>query len=280
MRIITKAAELARTGTATRAAVMTMGALHEGHLALVRAARETADEVVVTVFVNPLQFNDPADLERYPRDLEADRNLLEPLGVDVLFAPSADEVYPGGRPVVTVSAGRIGEIYEGEYRPGHFDGVLTVVLKLMNLTRPDAAFFGAKDAQQLIAIRRMVSDLNVGVEIVGVPTVREADGLALSSRNVFLSPAEREDALSLSRALRTASDAVASGASLPDVVAAGRAVLDPVRSVRVEYLAVLDPASAEGVGGDYRGEAVIAVAAHVGATRLIDNMTTVIGGSS
>lgn len=279
MRIVTTAADLARSGTASRAVVMTMGALHEGHLALVRAARAAADEVVVTVFVNPLQFDDPADLERYPRDLDADLALLEPLGVDLVFTPSAEEVYPGGAPVVTVSAGRIGRIYEGECRPGHFDGMLTVVLKLLHLTRPDAAFFGAKDAQQLIAVRRMVRDLNVGVEITGVPTVREPDGLALSSRNVFLSPAERTAALALYRALRTASDAVGGGGSPSAAVAAGRAVLDRVPSVRVDYLAVLDPASAEGVADDHRGEAVIAVAAHVGAIRLIDNVTVVCGGA-
>lgn len=278
MRIVTSASEVARAGGGTRAVVMTMGALHEGHLALVRAARQAADEVVVTVFVNPRQFDDAEDLARYPRDLDADCALLEPLGVDVVFAPHLDTVYPGGEPVVTVAAGRIGDVYEGEYRPGHFDGVLTVVLKLMNLTRPDVAVFGAKDAQQLIAIRRMVRDLNVDVDVVGVPTVRESDGLALSSRNVFLSPAERDAALSLYAALRTASDAVASGASLSEAVAAGRAVLDSVRGVRVEYLAALDPTSAEGVGDDYRGEVVIAVAARVGSTRLIDNVTTEIVG--
>ncbi|WP_062379552.1 pantoate--beta-alanine ligase [Demequina pelophila] len=289
----------------TRAVVMTMGALHEGHLALVRAAREMADQVVVTVFVNPLQFNDPKDLESYPRTLEADCALLEPLGVDLVFAPGGDEVYPGGTPLVTVSAGEIGRVLEGAHRPGHFDGMLTVVAKLLHLTAPDIALFGQKDAQQLIAIRTMARDLNFPVRIEGVPTVRAADGLALSSRNVFLSPSERESALALNRALRAAEEVLASGtsasaptparaagepatasgtraSSLADALAAGRAILAAEPGVDVDYFEALDPATAmpldpTGTGADYRGEAVIAVAARVGATRLIDNVVTRIG---
>lgn len=194
----------ARTRAGRRAVVMTMGALHEGHATLVRTAREVAGpdgEVVVTVFVNPLQFGKGEDLDRYPRTLDADLKIAEQAGADVVFAPSVDEVYPGGEPQVRISAGPMGERLEGAVRPGHFDGMLTVVAKLLHLTRPDVALFGQKDAQQLALIRRMVRDLNFGMEIVGVPTVREADGLALSSRNRYLSPRERRTALALSQAL-------------------------------------------------------------------------------
>lgn len=194
----------ARARVGRRAVVMTMGALHEGHATLVRAAREIAGdqgEVVVTVFVNPLQFGKGEDLDRYPRTLDADLKIAELAGADVVFAPVVDEVYPGGEPQVRISAGPMGERLEGAVRPGHFDGMLTVVAKLLHLTRPDVALYGQKDAQQLALIRRMVRDLNFGVEIVGVPTVREEDGLALSSRNRYLSPEERRTALALSQAL-------------------------------------------------------------------------------
>ncbi|MDN4475462.1 pantoate--beta-alanine ligase [Demequina sp. SYSU T00192] len=286
MRIVHTANELRGTTTRparrsgdrpSRAVVMTMGALHEGHLALVRAAREAADEVVVSIFVNPLQFEDPDDLDTYPRTLDEDCALLEPLGVDVVFAPSVDEVYPTGLPVVTVNAGRIGEVFEGAHRPGHLDGVLTVVCKLLHLTQPDLAFFGQKDAQQLIAVRTMVRDLAMGVDIVAVPTVRDVDGLALSSRNVFLSGEERARALILSEAVMAADAAARTGADLDEALAAGNAALAREPEVEVEYLAALDPVSAEGLEGDYRGEAVIAVAARVGETRLIDNVVTRIG---
>lgn len=262
-----------------RAVVMTMGALHEGHLALVRAARALADEVLVTVFVNPLQFNDPTDLERYPRTLDADAALLGPEEVDLLYAPAAEDVYPGGRPLVTVSAGPINDHFEGAFRPGHFDGVLTVVLKLMHLTRPDVALFGQKDAQQVIAVRTMCRDLNVPVEVVAVPTVRDRDGLALSSRNVFLTAQQREQALALSHALREADAVAGSGADIAQVLAAGNEVLARSPGVDLEYFGALDPASAAPVPGDYRGETVIAVAARVGSTRLIDNVVTQVGGT-
>ncbi|WNM27837.1 pantoate--beta-alanine ligase [Demequina capsici] len=281
MRIVTTLAELReleppRRGDAPgrRAVVMTMGALHAGHLALVRTARVSADQVVVSVFVNPLQFNDAGDLASYPRTLEADAALLESAGVDVLFAPEASAMYPHGDPTVTVSAGAIGEVLEGAHRPGHFDGVLTVVLKLMHLVRPDVAFFGQKDAQQLIAIRAMVRDLDLPVQIQAVPTVRDTDGLALSSRNVHLSSEERERALSLSRALNAARQAAEAGASVVDTLAAGRAVLAHAADVVVDYLAALDPSDSHPVAGDHRGDVVIAVAATVGATRLIDNVVT------
>ncbi|MFJ4922259.1 pantoate--beta-alanine ligase [Streptomyces sp. NPDC088725] len=191
------------------AVVMTMGALHDGHAGLVRAARAQvgpAGFVVVTVFVNPLQFGAGEDLDRYPRTLDADLVTAREAGADAVFAPSADEVYPGGAPQVRITAGPMGERLEGASRPGHFDGMLTVVAKLLHLTRPDVAFFGRKDAQQLALIRRMVRDLNFPVEIVGVPTVREDDGLALSSRNRYLSAADRRTALLISRALFAARD--------------------------------------------------------------------------
>jgi pantoate--beta-alanine ligase len=279
MQVVTTAAELAALSRAgTRAVVMTMGALHEGHLALVRQAREVADQVVVTIFVNPLQFDDPEDLERYPRDLHADCALLEPEGVDVVYAPEVEDVYPGGDPLVTVSAGRLGEVFEGEHRPGHFDGMLTIVAKLLNLTQPDVAVFGHKDAQQLIAVRTMVRDLNLSVEVVGAPTVRDGDGLARSSRNVHLTAEDRRQALSLFEALQAADAAAQQGADVTATLAAGSAVLAEHSDIAVNYFAALDPVSAQAVDSDYRGEVVIAVAAHVGQTRLIDNVTTHIGG--
>jgi pantoate--beta-alanine ligase len=202
------------------AVVMTMGALHDGHLALIRAARRAARTVVVTIFVNPLQFGPNEDFDRYPRTLDTDVELCAEADVDIVFAPEAAEVYPGGRPMVRVTPGEMGEVLEGEFRPGFFTGVLTVVNKLLHLTRPDLAFFGQKDAQQLALIRRMALDLNMDVEIVGVPTVREPDGLALSSRNRFLSDPERRTALALSAALaagteqRTASAVRAAAAAV------------------------------------------------------------------
>lgn len=260
-----------------RAVVMTMGALHEGHLALVREARTRGEQVVVTIFVNPLQFSPAEDLDRYPRDLTGDLRLLTGPGLlgagDVVFAPDPDEVYPDGDPMVRVSAGAIGEIYEGATRPGHLDGVLTVVLKLMHLTRPDAAMFGRKDVQQLVAVARMVRDLDLGLTVVPVPTVRDADGLALSSRNAYLSADERQVALGLSRALTAGVEAAAAGPA--QVRAATREVLTAA-GVDVDYVALVDPQTF----GDLPDEAspqpgsvsVLAVAGRVGDTRLIDNM--------
>ncbi|WP_190146778.1 pantoate--beta-alanine ligase, partial [Streptomyces glebosus] len=204
-------------GTGARAVVMTMGALHEGHATLIRAARRRVGpqgQVVVTVFVNPLQFGAGEDLDRYPRTLDADTELAAAAGADVVFAPSADEVYPGGEPQIRVAAGPMGTLLEGASRPGHFDGVLTVVAKLLHLTAPDLAFFGQKDAQQLAVITRMAADLNFPVEIIGVPTVREEDGLALSSRNRYLSVPERRTALALSAALFAARDRLAAEEAL------------------------------------------------------------------
>ncbi|WP_406726205.1 pantoate--beta-alanine ligase [Streptomyces sp. GD-15H] len=312
----------ARARTGRRAVVMTMGALHEGHATLIRAARESAGadgEVVVTVFVNPLQFGEGEDLDRYPRTLDADLGIAGQAGADVVFAPSADEVYPGGEPQVRISAGPMGERLEGAARPGHFDGMLTVVAKLLHLTRPDVALYGQKDAQQLALIRRMVRDLNFGVDIVGVPTVREDDGLALSSRNRYLSAAERRTALALSGALfagrdrhaaqealrararevpstraraealgalgesRAAADAhaVATAAGPAAVRAAARQVLDAAARLTppltLDYLALVDPSDFTEIGDRFTGEAVLAVAARVGTTRLIDNIPLTFG---
>ncbi|MFE5140933.1 pantoate--beta-alanine ligase [Streptomyces fagopyri] len=310
-----------------RAVVMTMGALHEGHAALIRTAREIAGpggDVVVTVFVNPLQFGAGEDLDRYPRTLDSDVKLAEQAGADAVFAPSVDEVYPGGEPQVRLSAGPMGERLEGAVRPGHFDGMLTVVAKLLHLTRPDTALFGQKDAQQLALIRRMVRDLNFGMEIVGVPTVREEDGLALSSRNRFLAPEERRTALALSQALfagrdrhaaqealrararevpatraraealsaigesRAAADAHAVAKAAPSgpsgVRAAARLILDEAARLRpplaLDYLALVDPSDFTEIQDDFTGEAVLAVAARVGTTRLIDNIPLTFGAAS
>lgn len=263
---------------AQRAVVMTMGALHEGHAALVRAARErvgAAGTVVVTVFVNPLQFGPNEDFDRYPRTLGADVELAAGAGADVVFAPAVEEVYPGGEPQVRLSAGPMGAGFEGAHRPGHFDGMLTVVAKLLHLTAPDLAFFGEKDGQQLALVRRMAMDLNFPVEIVGVPTVREPDGLARSSRNRFLSGEERQQALVLSRALTAGQQAAPQGAVA--VAEAARAVLAGVPEARVDYLALIDPADFTEVADPaFAGPALLAVAARVGATRLIDNVRLVL----
>ncbi|WP_282792168.1 pantoate--beta-alanine ligase [Streptomyces sp. CC224B] len=314
----------ARARTGRRAVVMTMGALHEGHATLIREARRAAGrdgEVVVTVFVNPLQFGAGEDLDRYPRTLEADVKTSEQAGADVVFAPSVDEVYPGGEPQVRLSAGPMGTVLEGATRPGHFDGMLTVVAKLLHLTAPDVALFGQKDAQQLALIRRMVRDLNFPVDIVAVPTVREEDGLARSSRNRYLSPAERHTALALSRALfagrdrhaaqealraraalapatperadalnalgesRAAADAHAVAQAAPAgpeaVLAAARQVLDEAARLRpplvLDYVALVDPSDFQQVTRGHQGEAVLAVAAKVGTTRLIDNIPLTFG---
>jgi len=278
-RLVRDRVELAAalgTLTGRRAVVMTMGALHEGHLALVRAARARADHVVVTIFVNPLQFGPSEDLARYPRDLESDLALLATVGADLVFAPTPAVVYPDGDPMVRVVGGPIETVLEGATRPGHLSGVLTVVLKLAHLVSPDLAFFGQKDAQQLIAIRRMVRDLDVRVEVVAVPTVRDADGLALSSRNAYLTAEQREQALTLSKALRAGLAVASRGGDA--VRAAARAVFEGVPAVDLDYVALIDPASAQEVERGYRGDAILAVAARVGPNRLIDNTPLAVGG--
>jgi pantoate--beta-alanine ligase len=327
------------TTPGSTAAVMTMGALHEGHAALVRAARERVGPrgtVIVTVFVNPLQFGAGEDLDRYPRTLDADIATARAAGADAVFAPSAAAMYPEGEPQVRIAAGPMGGRLEGAFRPGHFDGMLTVVAKLLHLVRPDLAFFGEKDAQQLALIRRMVRDLNLPAEIVGVATVREDDGLALSSRNRYLSPAERTTALTLSRALFAARDRLAAqqallaraeaagppagtgreraealaamgevraaadaavvaqagaaatgpgtGMGADAVRGAAHAVLDEAAHatppLTLDYLALVDPVTFAEVPDGHRGEAILAVAAKVGTTRLIDNIPLSFGAPS
>jgi len=256
------------------AVVMTMGALHAGHAAMLGAARDAGDHVICTIFVNPLQFGPTEDLDRYPRTFDADLVVCAEYGVDLVFAPTPEVVYPGGDPLVRVNPGPLGEILEGASRPGFFHGVLTVVLKLLHLTRPDVAFFGEKDYQQLALVRRMVHDFDVPTEIVGVPTTREPDGLALSSRNAYLSPAERETALTLSKALHAGQAAAVDG---PDK--AKRAAEDVVAAesgVVLDYLVLTDPDLGT---APQTGEARLLVAAKVGTTRLIDNVALDLGVS-
>ncbi|MFC4056015.1 pantoate--beta-alanine ligase [Actinomadura syzygii] len=262
--------------TGTLALVPTMGALHEGHRSLIRQARNSADAVAVSIFVNPLQFAPGEDFDRYPRTFPADVEMCAAEGADLVFAPSPDVMYPD-EPQVTIKSGPMGEVVEGAARPGHFDGMLTVVLKLLNLVRPDVAIFGQKDAQQLAMIRRMVADLNVPVTIAAGPTVREPDGLALSSRNRYLSVEERRTALALSRALHAGADAAAEGRDA--VIAAATAVLDPAKAadppLDLDYLVLVDPSTFAASTGD--GPAVLAVAGRVGATHLIDNVPLHLG---
>ena len=268
MRRVETASEVRKlaAGAGTVGLVPTMGFLHEGHLSLVDRARQVADRVVMSVFVNPLQFDRPADLERYPRDLERDADLAERAGVDVLYAPAVEEVYPES-PLTTVTVRGIADAMEGAHRPGHFEGVATVVAKLFASLQPDLAFFGRKDHQQLIMIRRMSHDLSFPVDVVSCPTVREPDGLALSSRNVLLT--ERESALSISRSLFAAADIVESGTrgadDLTDLVRRNLQ-LDSVEYVtlasqsRAEPITVLDQ------------PAFLALAGTSGQVRLIDNL--------
>ena len=258
--------------------VMTMGALHDGHRELIRVARRRCAVIVVTVFLNPLQFAPGEDLTRYPKTLASDVELCAAEDVDLVFAPSVAEVYPlGDQPQVRIQAGPLGDVLEGASRPGHFDGVLTVVAKLLHLTSPDVAYFGQKDAQQLLLIRRMAQDLDFPVEVVAVPTVRDPDGLALSSRNTYLTDEDREAALTLSRALHAG--AAATGGGPDGVRAAAAAVLAEQPGIGVDYLALVDPHDLREVTEGFTGEALLAVAAKVGTTRLIDNVLVVLGTS-
>ncbi|HEX3614280.1 MAG TPA: pantoate--beta-alanine ligase [Sporichthyaceae bacterium] len=250
-----------------RGVVMTMGALHDGHAELMRRARKDCGTVVATIFVNPLQFGAGEDLDRYPRTFDADLTVCQEAGVDVLFAPDDSVLYPSGRPATIVTAGPVGDHLEGATRPGHFDGVLTVVLKLLHLTGPALAYFGEKDYQQLTLIRQMVRDLDLDVEIVGVPTVREPDGLARSSRNRFLADEEHRAALALSRGLAAGA---AAGVDGPDaVLAAARAHIESASGVALDYLELRAPDLGPTPGA---GPARLLTAAWVGTTRLIDNL--------
>lgn len=249
--------------------VPTMGALHDGHRTLIRQAHDLGRIVAVTIFVNPLQFGPGEDYARYPRPLEHDLQGCAELGVDLVLAPSVADLYPAGRQV-TVSAGALGTILEGKSRPGHFDGVLTVILKLINVIRPRVAIFGQKDAQQLACIQRMVVDLNVEVEIVGGRIVREPDGLALSSRNVFLTPTERVTARSLSAAVQQAArQSSVAEARVAAYEILERAAEDP--DFVLDYATVVNPVTFADLPDDDPGPALFVVAAMVGSTRLIDN---------
>jgi pantoate--beta-alanine ligase len=250
--------------------VPTMGALHEGHISLVAAARASCDAVAASIFVNPTQFGANEDLAKYPRAFDRDCELLEREGVELLFAPAVEEMYPAGG-VTWVTVEGLSDKLDGRSRPGHFRGVTTVVAKLFHIVEPDAAYFGQKDAAQLAIIRRMTRDLNLPVEIVACPIVREADGLAMSSRNAYLDPQQREQALVLSRALARVKELVDAGERDPvKLIAAGRAQFAGEPSVRLDYFEVVNPETLDPVA-DISAGALVAVAAFVGSTRLIDN---------
>jgi pantoate--beta-alanine ligase len=277
MRVIASAEEMRSACGALRGEggrlglVPTMGALHEGHLSLLRAARTRCQVVAASLFVNPLQFGPGEDLSRYPRDFEGDRGKFQAEGVDLLFAPLVEEMYPAGSCTLVTVGGMSGRLC-GRSRPGHFRGVTTVVSKLFHIVEPGLAFFGQKDAAQAAIIRRMARDLNLAVEIVVCPIVREPDGLAMSSRNAYLSPAERRSATVLYRALRRVEELARGGErSAAALVAAGREVMAAEAGVRLDYLEVVDPDTLEPLEQAESG-ALVAVAAFVGATRLIDNV--------
>lgn len=270
MRVIERLEDLPLPEKAHRGFVPTMGYLHEGHLRLLEVARRENEELVLSVFVNPLQFGPKEDYERYPRDLERDRRLAEDAGVDILFAPTPEEMY-GTRFATRVEVGHLGEILCGAFRPGHFSGVATVVVKLFNLVRPTRAYFGEKDYQQSLIVRQVVRDLNLPVEIRTIPTVREADGLAKSSRNVLLGPDERRAAPTLYRALREAREVYRRGErENARLRQAALAVLAGEPLLRTEYVEVVDPETlGEPVPG---GGRLILAAVWLGSTRLIDNL--------
>jgi pantoate--beta-alanine ligase len=261
--------EPARREGRTIGFVPTMGALHAGHLSLVQAAKERTDLVVLSIFVNPLQFGPGEDLSRYPRDEQRDLDLSRAEGVDVAFLPSVEEMYPRDRSTV-VSVGGVSEPLEGASRPGHFDGVATVVAKLFNQVRPDVVFFGQKDAQQLAVIRRMVRDLAFPVEVIAHPTVREPDGLALSSRNAYLGPDDRKKAVVISQALEAGRAALEHGSGTEGAEAAMAELLRSIDGIEVDYARAVDPDTFEHPAPDR--DVLLAVAARVGPARLIDNV--------
>ncbi|WP_298417925.1 pantoate--beta-alanine ligase [Brevibacterium sp.] len=277
--------------------VPTMGALHSGHQALMTRARAESDLVVTSIFVNPLQFGADEDFVQYPRPIASDLAKCEEAGVDFVFAPALGEMYPSA-PEVRVVAGRMGAVFEGEARPGHFDGVLTVVAKLFNLIKPDVTVFGLKDIQQFCLVKRMIADLDFDIEIIGLPVVRDADGLAMSSRNEYLSPSDRERALAIPRALDAAAEVAAGGVRegaasggadsgeavvesvadgvLPEAIeSAARAVLESAAErgeLDIIYLSLVDASTLRPCPADFRGSALLLVSAIVGGTHLIDNL--------
>ena len=278
MKVVPAICDMQAAARAARAAgksigfVPTMGALHEGHLSLVRRAREECDTVVASVFVNPIQFGPNEDYLNYPRDPERDSGLLKKEGVDHLFSPSAEEMYPEG-PQTSIDVGGVAQLLEGEFRPGHFAGVATVVKKLFDAALPDKAYFGQKDAQQCAVVRQLVRDLNLPVEIVVCPIVREQDGLAMSSRNAYMNEEEREVALVLFRSLRRARELLEGGASSAAAIeAAMRAVLEAEPLAKIDYAAVVDAATFQPIERVEK-DAVCALAVWIGRARLLDNMT-------
>jgi pantoate--beta-alanine ligase len=257
-------------GGGTLALVPTMGALHAGHIALVEEARRRAHKVAATIFVNPAQFGEGEDFGRYPRREAEDRALLEEAGCDLLWMPSVEDIYPPGF-ATKVSVSGVSGRWEGEARPGHFDGVATVVARLLLSVRPDVALFGEKDFQQLAVIRRMVADLVPGIEIAGVPTVREPDGLALSSRNFYLSEDERRRAIALPRALEAAREAILGGTPVAEALRQGKQSLVDAGFLKIDYFALVDAATLEPLDAP-QGEMRLIAAATIGTTRLIDNL--------
>jgi len=273
VQIVRNSEELAQSRSALQgrvALVPTMGALHAGHMALVAEARDRADKVIATIFVNPAQFGEGEDFGRYPRREADDAAMLEAAGCDLLWTPSVADIYPDGF-ATKISVSGVSDRWEGEARPGHFDGVATVVAKLLLAVQPDIALFGEKDFQQLAVIRRLVADLGLPVEIVGVPTVREADGLALSSRNAYLSREERERAVALPNALKAARDALRANAPVSGVLQAAKQSLIDAGFLRIDYLALVDASTLEPLEQP-KGEMRLIAAAVIGTTRLIDNI--------
>lgn len=253
----------------------TLGALHDGHLAHVERASDLADVRIVSIFVNPTQFAPGEDLDKYPRTLDDDLDKLGALGVPYVFAPSVDEMYPSGTTGTTIIAGKVGGMYEGRSRPGHFDAVLTVVAKLLEIVRPDVVTFGQKDAQQLFLVQQMITDLNMTARVETIETVREDDGLALSSRNRFLDASHRHAARALSVALEAASSSAERG--IDAALAAGQGALMGQSLVQLDYFTIVNPATFLPVDDDHRGRAIALVAAMLGSTRLIDNETIYLG---
>jgi len=250
-----------------------MGALHAGHVSLVDAARGDCSTVIASVFVNPTQFGPNEDFTRYPRDEAGDLAKLDAAGVDIVFLPDVETMYPAGH-LTSIHVACVTEMLEGGHRPGHFDGVATIVAKLFNLVQPDRAYFGRKDAQQLVVIRQMVRDLDFPIEVVGCPTLREPDGLAMSSRNVYLSPDERQQALSLSRGLKRAeqafSDGIREAGTIRDLV---RSSVESQPLASIDYVSVADAATLIELDGEVERDALVSLAVRFGSTRLIDNVT-------
>lgn len=277
MRVVSTITEMssisegARCAGQTIALVPTMGYFHEGHLSLMREGRSRGDVLVVSLFVNPTQFGEGEDYGVYPRDFSRDKSMAEEVGVDILFVPTVEEMYPGGYQTY-VEVQRVTRSMEGQFRPTHFRGVTTVVAKLFNIVKPHTAIFGEKDFQQLVAIRQMVQDLNLGIEIIGRPIVREEDGLAMSSRNTYLTPEQRKAGLSLNRSLQKASELFQSGERNPrGIIDAVKEVIQREKGITIEYVEIRDTKTLEEIES-IEGHAVIALAMKVGKVRLIDNL--------